>query len=85
MVENADALHELPQLDVSPSLNSALQSARLFILLLYGKLGKKVNTLDELRNVLATTTDQVAAMLAPTEDALKQTSVWLPVMRLTQT
>ena len=40
LVENADALHELSQLGASPSLNSLLQSATLFISTLIWKAGQ---------------------------------------------
>ena len=50
-----------------------IASARKFVLLLYaGKKGNDVDTLDELRHVLATTTDKTAGMLLPTEDSFKQ-------------
>ncbi len=84
LVENVDAIQELSKFGLSSPLESALCAARTFVLLLYGKPGKRCNTLDELRHLLASTTDKDAAMLPPTEDAFRQhvlrarlqTSIW---------
>ena len=46
--------------------------AQVFALLLYEKNGKDVQTLNEMRYLIATTTDKAASMLPPTEDAFKQ-------------
>ena len=45
--------------------------AQMFELLLYGKKEKDVQTLDEMRYLMATTTDKAASLLPPTEDAFK--------------
>ena len=49
-----------------------LETARKFVLLLHGKKAKNTMSLDELRYILATTTDKPASQLPPTEDAFKQ-------------
>ena len=60
----------LANFGVSSSLTWAINSARSFFLLLYGKRSMQCSTLDDLRHMqLATTTDKDAAMLPPTEDA----------------
>lgn len=43
-----------------------------FVLLMHGKNGKDLDSLNDLRFNLATTTDKPASMLPPTEDAFKQ-------------
>jgi len=54
-------------------LDGSVTAARKFVLLLYSaKKGKYINTLDELRYVLATTTDKTAGMLLPAEDSFNQ-------------
>jgi len=72
LVKYADSLTNLHSFH-NDDLDGSVAAARKFVLLLYaGKKGKDINTLDELRYVLATTTDKTAAMLPPTEDSFKQ-------------
>ena len=53
-------------------LEDSVVVARSYALLLYGKKGSDMDTLDELRYIMATTTDKSASMLPPAEDAFKQ-------------
>ena len=52
-------------------LEHSIAVARSCALLLYGKKGSDMDTLDELRYIMATT-DKSASMLPQTEDAFKQ-------------
>jgi len=72
LVEHIDSVQQLSEFGGSSSLSISLDTARRYVLLLYGKRSKNCNTLDELRYALASTTDKQAAMLPPTEDAFKQ-------------
>ena len=71
LLKNADTLSALKTFH-SDNLEDSITVARSYALHLYGKKGKEVGTLDELRYHLATTTDKAAAMLPPTEDSFKQ-------------
>lgn len=72
LVKNADAISKLATFHEDDT-DDSIAVARQFVLLLYaGKKGRGVTTLDELRYVMATTTDKNAAMLPPTEDSFKQ-------------
>ena len=52
-----------------------IEAARKLVLGLHGNKGQKCATLNELRYLLATTTDKQASQLPPTEDAFKQHSL----------
>ena len=54
------------------NLDDSATVTRTYALLLYGKKGKYVDTLDELRYIMAATTDKSASMLPPMEDSVKQ-------------
>jgi len=72
LVKYADSLTKLSSFHDN-DLDGSVAAARKFVLLLYArKKGKDINTLHELRYVLATTTDKTAAMLPPTKDSFKQ-------------
>ena len=71
LVKYADSLTKLSNFHDN-DLDGSVAAARKFVLLLYSaKKGKYINTLDELRYVLATTTDKTAGMLPATEDSFK--------------
>jgi len=67
--KNADALQGLTKFEDNDTF---LESSQTFTLLLHGKKAKHVSSLNELRFILATTTDKAAPLLAPTEDAYEQ-------------
>ena len=67
LVKNIDSLADLTTVHENDG-----NVSQVFALLLYGKKGKDVQTLDEMRYLMATTTDKAASMLPPTEDAFKQ-------------
>ena len=67
LVKNIDSLADLTTFHENDG-----NVAQVFALLLYGKKGKDVQTLDEMRHLMATTTDKAASMLPPTEDVFKQ-------------
>jgi len=71
LVKCADSLTKLSYFH-NNDLDGSVAAARKFVLQLYaGKKGKYINTLDELRYVLAITTDKTTGMLPPTEDSFK--------------
>ena len=49
-----------------------IAAVRSLVLAMYGNKGRKCKTLDEVRYVLATTTDESATQLPPTENASKE-------------
>ena len=71
LLKNVDTLSNLKTFHEDDREDS-FAVARSYALLLYGKKGSDMDTLDELRYIMATTTDKPASMLPPTEDAFKQ-------------
>ena len=71
LVKNTDTVSKLKTFH-EDDIDDSVTVARTYALLLYGKKGKDIDTLDELRYVMATTTDKSASMLPPTEDSFKQ-------------
>ena len=71
LVNNADIISQLKTFH-EDNVEDSVTVARTYALLLYGKKGKDADTLDELRYIIATTTDKSASMLPPTEDSFKQ-------------
>ena len=69
--KNVDTLSNLKTFH-EDDLEDSIAVARSYALLLYGKKGSDMDTLDELRYIMATTTDTSASMLPPTEDAFKK-------------
>jgi hypothetical protein len=69
LTKNAEALQSLEAFDDVPKF---LDAARRFVLFMHGKKTKNLNSLNDLRFMLATTTDKPATMLPPTEDAFEQ-------------
>lgn len=69
LTKNADALHGLEAFQDVPTF---LDNVRRFVLLMHGKKTKNISSLNELRFVLATTTDKPASLLPPTDDAFEQ-------------
>ena len=79
LLKNVDTLsnHE-------DDLEHSVAVARSYALVLYEKKGSDMDTLDELRYIMATTTDKSATTLPSTEDAFKkhvlrakyQTRIW---------
>ena len=69
-------LKDLAHVGVSASLEKSLPVAREYALRLYGKKkkenGRMCTNLDELRFIIASTTDAASANLPPTEDAFEQ-------------
>ena len=73
LLKNVDTLSNLKTF-LEDDLEHSVAVARSYALLLYGKKGSDMDTLDELRYTMATTTDKSASMLPPTVDAFKNTS-----------
>ena len=71
LLKNVDTLSNLKTFH-EDDLEHSVAVARSYALLLYEKKGSDMDTLDELRYIMATTTDKSASMLPPTEDAFKQ-------------
>ena len=71
LLKNVDTLLNIKTFHEN-DLEDSVAVARSYALLLYGKKGSDMDTLDELRYIMATTTDKSASMLLPTEDAFKQ-------------
>jgi len=69
LTKNSDALQGLEAFQDVPTF---LDTARRFVLLMHGKKTKNLSSLNELRFVLATTTDKPASILPPTDDAFVQ-------------
>ncbi len=73
---NIKELKDLAHFGLSSSLEDSLAIARKFALLLYGNRkkdnGQMCTNLDELRFIIASTTDASSANLPPTEDAFEQ-------------
>ena len=69
LAKNADALHGLTKFE---DKDTFLESSQTFALLLHGKKFKHCSSLNELRFILAMTTDKAAPLLPPTEDAYEQ-------------
>ena len=69
---------------IQNDVEADVSSARSYVLSLYGKKAKTCSSLDQLRYLMASTTDKPASQLPPTEDAFKQhvlraryqTSIW---------
>ena len=57
---------------IQNDLEADISSARSYVLSFYGKKAETCSSLDQLRYVLASTTDKPASQLPPTEDAFKQ-------------
>ena len=73
LIKHEETLRGLAALgDLSSDDTLVLENARRYALLLYGKKGQSCSTLDELRYILASTTDMSACALPPTEDAFRQ-------------
>ena len=83
LLKNVDTLSNLKTFH-EDDLEHSVAVACSCALLLYGKKGSDIDTLDELRYIMATTTDKSASMLPPTDDAFKphvlrakyQTRIW---------
>ena len=71
LLKNVDTLSNLKTFHEDDREDS-FAVARSYALLLFGKKGSDMDTLDELRYIMATTTVKSASMLPPTEDAFKQ-------------
>jgi hypothetical protein len=76
LTQNIENLKQLSCVGSSKTVDEIVPVAREYMLKLFGKPrmqnGLPCSTLDELRFVLATTTDKPAAQLPPTEDAFRQ-------------
>ena len=71
LLKNVDTLSNLNTFH-EDDLEHSVAVARSYALLLYGKKGTDMDTLDELRYIMATTTDKSASILPPMEDAFKK-------------
>ena len=71
LIKNAQALSDMKGFHEA-DIDTCVSLSRKFVLLMYGKKGKDLDSLNDLRFHLATTTDKPASMLPPTEDAFKQ-------------
>jgi len=69
LTKNVEALQKL---ETFQDVLTFLDTARRFVLLMHGKKTKTLSSLNELRFLLATTTDKPATALPPTEDAFEQ-------------
>jgi len=67
--KNVEALEKLETFQDDTAF---LDTARRFVLLMHGKNSQTLSSLNELRFLLATTTDKPATALPPAEDAFKQ-------------
>ena len=65
MLSNLKTFHEY-------NLDDSVDVARSYALLVYGKKGRDVDTFDELRYDMATTTDKSGTVLPPYEGAFKE-------------
>ncbi|KAL8561134.1 hypothetical protein ACOMHN_033717 [Nucella lapillus] len=76
LVEHIDSVQQLSEFGGSSSLSISLDTARRYVLLLYGKRSKNCNTLDELRYALASTTGKSTAFTKLVEhiDSVQQLS-----------
>ena len=88
MQKHVDELNGLSHFGLTGNLADSLPMARHYALILYGQKknqkGQQCTSLDELRYVLASTSDMPASQLPPTQDsfrqhvlrAMYQTAVW---------
>ncbi|KAG1661418.1 Ubiquitin carboxyl-terminal hydrolase 45 [Nymphon striatum] len=71
LIKNAHTLSDMKRFHEA-DMDTCISLARKFVLLMYGKKGKHMDSLNDLRFHFATTTDTPASMLPPTEDSFKQ-------------
>ena len=70
LIKNEDALQGL---EAYQDVHTFLDTARRFVLLMHGKQNfKNISSLNELRFVLATTTDKPVSIMPPTDDTFEQ-------------
>ncbi|KAG1650989.1 Protein KRI1 [Nymphon striatum] len=68
LIKNAHTLSDMKRFHEA-DMDTCISLARKFVLLMYGKKGKHMDSLNDLRFYFATTTDTPASMLLPTEDS----------------
>ncbi|KAG1687924.1 Glutamate receptor ionotropic, kainate 1 [Nymphon striatum] len=71
LIKNAHTLSDMKRFHEA-DMDTCISLARKFLRLMYGKKGKHLDSLNDLRFHFAATTDKPASMLPPTEDAFKQ-------------
>ncbi|KAG1668106.1 hypothetical protein GQR58_018096 [Nymphon striatum] len=71
LIKNAHTLSDMKRFHEA-DMDTCISLARKFVRLMYGKKGKHLDSLNDLRFHFAATTDKPASMLPPTEDAFKQ-------------
>ena len=71
LIKNSDSILSLKRFHEEED-NVCLKLARKFTLLMYGKKGKGVDSLNDLRYMFDTTTYKPATMFPPTEHAFKK-------------